>query len=231
MVQRRQPGRSQSYRQSKPSRRPRRGRRFPAIRFLLLGCAACATLLLWAVIARATAPRANTGRQRFDAIIVLGVAADSDGNPTPLMLDRVNEGIREYEHGVAPLLIFTGGAAHNRFVEAATMARVARSRGVPSSAILEEGRALDTIQNLCYSSQLLAQRGLHSAEIVSSPAHLPRAAMIASHLPKDLALEWRIDPASTDLTPAAEVTFGGLFEILKTARYLFWARWTESCPA
>lgn len=147
------------------------------------------------------------------------------------MLDRVNEGVREYERGVAPRLIFTGGAAHNRFVEANAMARVARARGVPASAILEETHALDTIQNLCYSARMLTQRGLHSAEIVSSPSHLPRAAMIASHLPPALAIQWRTHPAADDLTPESQEAAASVMEVLKTARYLVWARWTESCPA
>jgi len=191
---------------------------------------AFAALLFWAAITRATAPHANTSRQGFDAIIILGVPADSDGNPTPMMLDRVNEGVREYERGVAPRILFTGGAAHNHFVEAATMARIARSRGVPASAILEEGRALDTIQNLCYSERMLVQRGLHSAEIVSSPSHLPRAAMIASSLAEIHPFEWRTHPAADNLTSGAVEAAAGVIEVLKTARYLAWARWTESCP-
>lgn len=216
----------------KPSRRtsaqPQR-RLFP--RVVLLSIVAVAGILLWASVARSSAPHANTARQSFDAIIVLGTPTDSDGNPSAVMLDRVNEGIREYERGVAPRLIFTGAAAHNRFTEAAAMARIASSRGVPASAIFEEPRALDTMQNACYSSQLLHQRGLHSAEIISSPTHMPRAAMIFAHLPADLALEWRVHPAANDLTPAVEDKAAGIVEILKTARYLTWARWTESCPA
>jgi uncharacterized SAM-binding protein YcdF (DUF218 family) len=227
MVTQRRPAtrRSSSYRAATKRRRLR------VIHLVWLGSAAFAALLLWAAIARNTAPHANTTRQSFDAILVLGVPADSDGNPTPMMLDRVNEGIREYERGIAPRLIFTGGAAHNQFVEAATMARIARSRGVPASAILEETHALDTIQNLCYSSQILAQRDLHSVEIVSSPSHLPRAALIASSLPHDRALEWRTHPAPGNLTAGAMETAAGFVELLKTARYLSWARWTESCPA
>ena len=111
------------------------------------------------------------------------------------------------------------------------MARIAHSRGVPASAILEEPRALDTMQNACYSARMLHERGLHSAEIVSSPTHMPRAAMIFARLPADLALEWRVHPATNDLTPAVEDSAAGIVEVLKTARYLVWARWTESCPA
>jgi uncharacterized SAM-binding protein YcdF (DUF218 family) len=177
-------------------------------------------------VARATAPRAKGKRDHFDAILVLGTPADSDGNPTPELLDRVSEGVREYERGVAPRLIVTGAAAHNSFVEAEVMARVARSQGVPASVILEEPRALDTIQNACYSVRLMKARGWGSAEVVSSPWHLERAGLIFSRLP----VAWR-----THAAPALEPESGifrdakGFEETLKTVRYLVWSRPIERC--
>lgn len=220
------PVRRKPVRRSKARRRSR-----PILRVTLIGVVAVAALLLWASFAHSAASHANTARQNFDAIIVLGTPTDSDGNPTPVMLDRVSEGVREYERGVAPRIIFTGSAAHNHFTEAAAMARIAHSRGVPEAAILQEPRALDTMQNACYSARMLHERGLHSAEVVSSPTHMPRAAMIFAHLPADLALEWRVHSAANDLTPAIEDKAANVIEIFKTARYLVWARWTESCPA
>ena len=121
----------------------------------------------WAVVARQLAPVSNTGLTRFDAIIVLGTPADCDGNPTPEQLARVTEGVREYERGVAPRLILTGGAAHNRFVEARVMARAAEAQGIPASAIFVEPKAMDTIQNACYSVRIMKAHGWRSAEVVS----------------------------------------------------------------
>ncbi len=193
----------------------------------MAGLALAAVVLLWATLARHFAPLANTSRQTFDAIIVLGTPADSDGNPTPSQLDRVTEAVREYQRGVAPRLLMTGGAAHNHFVEAQVMARVAQAQGVPPSVILIEPQAMDTLQNACYSTRILADRGLHSAEIVSSQAHLPRAAMIFSSQP----LQWRTHPAPDNMAGGIYAQAGEAVEILKTARYLLWARWTEACPA
>jgi uncharacterized SAM-binding protein YcdF (DUF218 family) len=136
----------------------------------------------WAWLARALQPLQNTSVRHFDAIIVLGSPADQDGNPTPVQLDRVQEAVREYQLGVAPRILLTGGHAHNRFVEARVMARVAQAQGIPPSVILIEPRAQDTIQNACYSAEILHQLGLQSAEVISSDSHLPRAAMIFSNL-------------------------------------------------
>ena len=223
---------------SRPALRRRPSRRRPSylLRISLAAAGLVVVLLVWAIAARSLAPRANTTRSTFDAIIVLGTPTDSDGNPTPAILDRVSEGVREYERGVAPHIVVTGAAAHNRFVEADAMARVARAQGVPPSAVLEEPHALDTIQNLCYSARILKEHGWHSAEIISNASHLPRAAMIASNLPHSLALQWRVhtapDLAAPDnLSPGIPDSVLNVAEILKTARYLVWARWLESCES
>ena len=121
-------------------------------RRIVLALAVIFALFAWAVLARQFAPVSNTGLTRFDAIIVLGSPADSDGNPTPEQLARVTEGVREYERDVAPRLIVTGGPVHNQFVEARVMARAAEAQGIPESAIFVEPEARDTIQNACYLS-------------------------------------------------------------------------------
>ena len=180
------------------------------------------------MLARHFAPVSNANRQSFDTIVVLGTPADSDGNPTPELLDRVTEAVHEYQRGVAPRIIVTGAAAHNRFVEADVMARVAEAQGVPPAQILEESQALDTIQNACYSARVMSAHGWHSAEVVSSASHLPRAAMIFSNLSEG-KLEWRVHTAPATLTPGYYGTAANLVEILKTARYLVWSRWVETC--
>ncbi|MGD0830414.1 MAG: YdcF family protein [Terracidiphilus sp.] len=183
-------------------------------------------LVGWGVIARMLAPASTTALTRFDAIIVLGNPADSDGNPTPEQLARVTEGVREYERGVAPRMILTGGAAHNQFVEARVMARSAQAEGIPASAIVIEPEAKDTIHNACYSVRIMKAHGWHSAEVVSSASHLPRAGLIFSKLP----IEWRTH-AAPPLEPqaAAYQWAAASVESLKTLRYLIWARWTEQC--
>lgn len=212
---------------SQPShfRARRRARLSLRTRIVLITAGLFAVLLLWAVAARITAPGTNTKRATFDAIVILGTPADSDGNPTPELLDRITEGVHEYERGMAPHLIVTGGAAHNHFVEADVMAGVARAQGVPASAIIEEAQALDTIQNACYSEHILKAHGWRSVEVVSSVSHLPRAAMIFSRLP----VEFRMHAAPANLTPGYYSRAAALVETLKTARYLVWSRWVETC--
>ena len=188
------------------------------------------SLLGWGVLARMLAPVSNTSLTRFDAIIVLGTSADRDGNPSPEMLARVTEGVREYERGVAPRLILSGAAVHNQFVEARVMAATAHAQGIPESAIYEEPQARDTIQNACFTERMMKAHGWSSAEVVSSASHLPRAGIIFSELP----LEWRTHAApplepKPAMEPAAYPWVVASVETLKTVRYLVWSRWRERC--
>ena len=195
------------------------------VRLSLSAIGSVLLLLAWSILARQLAPLSNTDLSRFDAIIVLGTPADSDGNPSPVLLAHVTEAVREYKRGVAPRLILTGAAAHNQFVEARVMARVAHAQGIPESAIYVEPEALDTIQNACYSARILKAHGWHTAEVVSSASHLPRAAMIFSRMP----MEWRMH-AAPPLSPSAAYSAAAtVVETLKTVRYLVWTRQTERC--
>jgi uncharacterized SAM-binding protein YcdF (DUF218 family) len=182
--------------------------------------------ILWAVAAQRWAPAGNTRLNRFDAIVVLGYPTDHDGNPRPAQLARVTEAVREYERGVAPRIIVSGAAVANEFVEARVMARTAEAQGVPASSIVIEPNARDTIENACYSVQIMKAHGWNSAEVITSPSHLPRSGIIFSHLP----VTWRAHAAS-ELQPDSAVVGAAknTIETIKTMRYLAWGRWREKC--
>ncbi|MBS1798820.1 MAG: YdcF family protein [Acidobacteria bacterium] len=160
--------------------------------FAIIVLAFAATLVVYGNFF--TLPTHNTAATRFDAIIVLGTPSKPDGSPSPEQRERVLEGVREYKAGVAPRLIMTGGAAHNHFVEAHSMALFAESQGVPAADIIEEGQAQNTIQNIYYSSAIMHQHSWSSAEIVSSPYHLGRTALIMNAFntrQPALSIDWR----------------------------------------
>lgn len=199
-----------------------RGRLILAAFVIALAC------IVWAALARAWAPTGNTSAPRFDAIIVLGAGVDRDGNPSPTLLARVTEGVHEYERGVAPRLIFTGGPAFgdHGYVEAAAMSRIAQSEGVPASSLVLEPHARNTIQNACFSVRIMQQHGWHSAEIVTSPSHLPRAGIIFSATP----IEWQAD-AAPPLAPQSALAARAVSadEVLHTVYYLVFSRWAQRC--
>jgi uncharacterized SAM-binding protein YcdF (DUF218 family) len=197
-------------------------------RGILASTALVLGLIAWAALERALAPASNTTKDHFDALIVLGAPVDADGNPSPHQLARVTEAVHEYERGVAPRIIFTGGAVANRFVEAHVMARTAEAQGIPASAVLEDPAARNTVENTCNAWRIMRSHGWESAEVISSPSHLPRAGLILSQLP----MRWRVHEApalgSVGSGATAEQT---LVEILKTLHYLVWSRQMERCQS
>lgn len=137
-----------------------------------------------------TIPLGNTRATHFNVLLVLGYPANADGTPAPEQRERVLEAVRQFQAGVAPAIIVSGGAAHNGFVEAKVMAKLAAAAGVPRGAILQETRALDTVQNINYSTEIMRAHGWQSAEVITSPSHVRRASLILLDSP--IRIHWRM---------------------------------------
>ncbi|MBV9541550.1 MAG: YdcF family protein [Alphaproteobacteria bacterium] len=178
--------------------------------------AVVALLIAGAVALYLSMPRGNTEATHFDTLIVLGYPATQSGAPTPEMRERVLEAVREYKAGVAPHIIMTGGAAHNRFAEADVMAKLAAANGVPEAAIVRERAAADTLQNAAFSVKIMQARGWHSAEVISTPSHLPRAGMDFSRYP----IAWRTHASRwPDEAPFGWKPLVYAYEVENTARH------------
>lgn len=193
------------------------------LRLLLLSIAAALGLAAVWISWRAH-PLANTSRQKFDVILVLGTPSREDGSPSPEQRERVLEGVREWRRAVAPRIVMSGGAAHNKWVEAHSMALLAEEQGVPAGDVLEEGQAQNTIQNVYYTIKIMQAHGWKSMEVVSSWNHLPRAALILAHFP----VEWRTDAAPW---PKESGLLRRSFEDWSEAQYCLKLRWFGFPPS
>ena len=110
--------------------------------------AASAIFGVAALSAFRTTSMGSLGSGRADVIIVFGSPTDISGALTPMQRWRVQEGVAEYRRGNAPMLLFTGGAAANKYVESQTMAQYAQTMGVPPENILTENRSTTTFENI-----------------------------------------------------------------------------------
>lgn len=149
-----------------------------------------------------TVPSSNCDSTHFDTILVLGTPTLPDGQPSPEGRERVNEAVREFRAGRAEHIIFSGGATMKQFVEGESMAVVAEAQGVPSSSIVIEDKARNTIQNIYYGNQIMKEKGWSSVEVVSSPSHLPRTALILQRYRfqwKEQASRWPPEYGWTDI--------------------------------
>ena len=133
-----------------------------------------------------------------DAIVVLG-AAQYNGTPSPLFEARISHAVQLYDHGIAGVFIVTGGKG--RPGDITTEARAARDyavlHGVPDSAILVEDQSRTTLEQLRTVGQMLRDRGLRSAVLVSDRTHMLRSLRIA----RDQGIEAYGSPTTT--SPAA----------------------------
>lgn len=108
-----------------------------------------------------------------DAIVVLGAPLRRDGNLSLAGRERVEEGARLWHQGLAPLLVFSGGAAHSA-AEAPAMAARAEELGVSPEALLVECESRTTAENAKFTAALLRERGVKRVWVVSQPFHLRR---------------------------------------------------------
>jgi len=123
-----------------------------------------------------------------DVGIALGCPSEDDGSPSPCLRCRVAGALRALRKGRVRAVIFSGGAAHNRYVEAEIMAELVRRAGVSEAQILVEGQALTTWQNLRFAQRLMAARGYRTALLISTRDHLPRARRFADYYGIPVAL-------------------------------------------
>jgi uncharacterized SAM-binding protein YcdF (DUF218 family) len=131
------------------------------------------------------APSANSKRTQFDVIIVLGNPATSDGSPSEVMRQRVLKAVELFRTGRAKYILFTGSAVYNQFVEADVMADLARSVGIPDSALVKDPKARNTHQNLFNATEIMLENQWNSALVVTSSYHVKRTAFILSHYDVD----------------------------------------------
>ena len=129
-----------------------------------------------------------------DAIVVLGGATRSQVPPRPWVDlqdegDRILHGAQLYRQHKAPLVILSGGridwrgvADPNSGSEAADMATLMETMGVPASAILQDPTSLNTRENAVNVKKIMDDRGLKRILLVTSAMHMPRSLKIFQKL-------------------------------------------------
>ena len=104
-----------------------------------------------------------------DAIVVLGAPCTAVNELNELCKRRVQAAAAFWQARKAPWLITTGHRG-----EAITMANYARNLGVERDAIVIEPHAQSTKENASKTAELMRQRGLSTAIVVSNQYHVRR---------------------------------------------------------
>ncbi|WP_428685506.1 YdcF family protein [Reyranella sp.] len=144
----------------------------------------------------------------YEAIVVLGggiKAASPPYTKEPELTDgsdRIWLAARLYHAGAAPKIIVSGGSFIEQkggpaTTEAEAMRRFLLDLGVPDNAIVSEGKALNTIENIRNVRDIV--KGARVA-IVTSAYHVPRVAKLAAQGGLDFAIfgvDWSLPDDAT----------------------------------
>ena len=115
-----------------------------------------------------------------DAIVVFG-AAQYNGRPSPVFKARLDHAFSLEEHGLAPLVITTGGSGGDpHFTEAGVGRDYLIQKGLAAEKILSESRGETSFESVEAVSRLLKQRRTTRCNAVSDGFHLHRIKLIFS---------------------------------------------------
>jgi len=124
----------------------------------------------------------HDGARPSQAIIVLG-AAQYNGKPSPVFKARLDHAAELYKHGIAPLIVVTGGKIPgDEFTEAGAGADYLHTLGIPDDVILRETTSRNSWESLRASARFLKARGVRRVVLVSDPFHSLRIRLIAEEI-------------------------------------------------
>ena len=115
---------------------------------------------------------------KVDYILVLG-AGVWDNKPSPILEDRILEGINLYNKGVSNIIIMTGNNSDESKNEVNVMKEYAISKGVPSGDIFVDNYGINTYESVVRAQEVFNANNIF---IVTQEYHLYRSLYIANQL-------------------------------------------------
>jgi vancomycin permeability regulator SanA len=114
--------------------------------------------------------------------IVFGAGVRPNGQPSPMLADRVRAAVELYREGRVQRLLMTGDNSRPDYDEVGAMRRYAVGQGVPAEAIVLDHAGFSTYES-CYRAGAIF--GVQSAVLVTQRYHLPRAVYTCGQLGVD----------------------------------------------
>lgn len=114
----------------------------------------------------------------IDCIVILGAAIWGD-KPSPMLEDRLNEGIKLYKLGVANKIIMSGDHGRDEYDEVNIMKEYAIEQGVPAENIFMDHAGFSTYESIYRAKEIFEAKKII---IVTQKYHLYRALYISNQL-------------------------------------------------
>lgn len=205
--------------------RPAAPRRSGGLRRLVFVCLAAVMVAAGLAVAAVLYQARQYDATPTDAIVVLG-ASQWDGEPSPVLANRLDHAVDLYQSGVANRIITVGGRLPGDFTtEAQAGADYLAQRGIPGEAIVVVPRGDDTITSLRAVSRATNKLGVESVTVVSDRSHLARSAAIADTLGFDAHVSGPAAGDGSSMTPA----YVGR-EAAGLLRFVAYDRWVLDAP-
>lgn len=90
----------------------------------------------------------------WDAIVVAGCLVLPNGQPTAALVRRTTKAVELWRHGLAPVIVLTGGVVKWPPAEAVAAAWFAQNLGVPERALILESQSRNTAENARFAREL-----------------------------------------------------------------------------
>lgn len=113
-----------------------------------------------------------------DCIVVLGAAIWGD-KPSPMLEDRLLEGINLYKKNVSNKILMSGDHGRKGYDEVSIMKKFAIEKGVPSEDIFMDHAGFSTYESIYRAKEIFQAKKII---IVTQEYHLHRALYIANRL-------------------------------------------------
>jgi vancomycin permeability regulator SanA len=130
---------------------------------------------------RILSPEEAAGLQA-DCILILGTGVQSNGTPSPMLQDRLVQGLALYELGASERLLMSGDHGRENYDEVNVMKKFAIDSGVPSQCVFMDHAGFSTYESLYRARDVFQADKLI---IVTQEYHLYRALYVASSLGLD----------------------------------------------
>lgn len=116
--------------------------------------------------------------KQVDCILILGAGVWGD-SPSPMLEDRLLEGIKLYNLGVSDKLLMSGDHSKDNYDEVNVMKDFAIEKGIDSKNIFMDHAGFSTYDSLYRAKEIFDVKKLI---IVTQDYHLPRALYIANSM-------------------------------------------------
>jgi len=119
-----------------------------------------------------------TKLSNVDCIIILGAGIWGD-KPSPMLEDRLLEGIKLYQNNVSDKIIMSGDHGRKEYDEVNIMKNYAIEKGIPSENIFMDHAGFSTYESIYRAKEIFEAK---KVVIVTQEYHLYRALYIANQL-------------------------------------------------